>query len=47
MSDDTWRLVYFSHNLILGAPEAVEAEVRRILAVSQVNNRPLGRHLAP
>ena len=42
MSEGTYRLVYFSRNHILGSPEDVAAEIRRILAVSQANNARAG-----
>ncbi len=37
-----YRLIYYSRNRIAGAPEAVGAQVRTILASSQRNNPPVG-----
>lgn len=38
MTDHLRRLVYYSRNRTVGAPEAVDATIRAILATSRVNN---------
>lgn len=42
MTDDLRRLVYYSRNRTAGAPEAVDATIRAILATSRVNNARVG-----
>jgi hypothetical protein len=39
MSEELYRLVYFSRNAIVGGPDVLAAEIRAILAKSQENNR--------
>jgi hypothetical protein len=39
MSEVLHRLVYYSHNRIVGDAEALAASIDKILAVSRVNNR--------
>lgn len=42
MTDDLRRLVYYSRNRTAGAPEAMDATIRSILAASRVNNARVG-----
>ena len=42
MSSDLHRLVYYSHNHILGGPTEVEVEVHKILEQSRRNNSLVG-----
>ena len=42
MSDDLYRLVYYSRNAIAGDPGTLTAEIRSILAKSQENNARVG-----
>ncbi len=39
---DLHRIVYYSRNRLLGAPEAIADQIRSILALSQRNNAPVG-----
>jgi len=42
MSDDLYRLVYYSRNTIIGDAEALATAITSILATSQVNNQRVG-----
>jgi hypothetical protein len=42
MSDDLYRLVYYSRNAIAGGPGVLSAEIKSILAKSQANNARVG-----
>ncbi|MEG3166285.1 BLUF domain-containing protein [Sphingomonas sp. PB2P19] len=42
MSNDLYRLVYYSRNAITGDAEAVASEIAAILAKSQANNERVG-----
>ena len=42
MSDDLYRLIYYSRNLIPGTSETLAAEIDAILAASQRNNARAG-----
>ncbi|UAJ10613.1 BLUF domain-containing protein [Glacieibacterium megasporae] len=42
MSDDLYRLVYYSHNAVTGDADTVATAITSILAKSQVNNQRVG-----
>jgi Sensors of blue-light using FAD len=42
MTEDLYRLVYYSRNAIAGDTEALDGEIRSILAASQANNERVG-----